>query len=71
MDDIKQKLEWFKEVISCAYELFFWTYDAAKMQIISSNCPNEAVFDAMLALDGNKEYLQKCANECSMPVILY
>jgi AraC-like DNA-binding protein len=70
MDDIEQKLEWFKGIISCAYELFFWTYDAAKMQIISSNCPNEAAFNAMLALDGNKEYLQKCANECSMPVIL-
>lgn len=69
MEHIERNLELFREMITCSYDLYFWTYDN-EMQLIYSNCPNAAVYNTIFILPDNCEYLQSYANEKGTPLLL-
>lgn len=65
----KQKLDFFKDLMSCNHLLFFWTYDR-DMHLTDSNCPNEELLDDLLTLSQCRDYLKKHIDDADMPIIL-
>ena len=49
--DIQQNLALFRELISCGNNIYTWRYDADGT-LLSSNCPQETLFEQSFALLG-------------------
>lgn len=45
-ENIKQDLTLFRELITCAHNLYFWTFDS-NLDNIYNNCPNETLLEYM------------------------
>jgi AraC-like DNA-binding protein len=65
----ERKLLFFQEMISCSYSFYFWTYDA-EMHLLDSNCPNEAIFESVFALEHFPDLIMEHLNEADRPFIL-
>jgi AraC-like DNA-binding protein len=67
----EQKLNWLKDIIALNQPLYFGNYDF-EMHLKNTDCPDQTVFDALLAIDGCQKYLlqQAHAKKKSTPIIL-
>lgn len=66
--DIDRNLELFQELVRCGSEIYTWRYDG-EGRLLSSNCPEEPVFDtAFTALGCRERMLAHAAN--GRPVML-
>lgn len=67
--DISQNIELFQELVCCGGEICTWRYDGDGT-LLSSNCPEEAVFDTAFSLFGCKERMLSYCAEHDSPVML-
>lgn len=67
--DKEQNLQLLQELISCGSNIYTWCYDVSGL-LLSSNCPDEAIFDAAFELFGSKDKALKLGEQDSPPVIL-
>lgn len=67
--DISQNIELFQELVRCGGEICTWRYDGDG-NLLSSNCPEEAVFDTAFSLFGCKERMLAHCAEQDAPVML-
>lgn len=66
---VDNKLNFFRELVSCNYPLYFWVYDS-NLVLESSCCPEEKAMDGIFSLSGCKEYLKEYTQTSSLPIIL-
>lgn len=55
---IDANLKLLRELITCGHDIFMWTYDS-DFELITSNCPDEEAFHAILMLDHTREALSE------------
>lgn len=67
--DISQNIELFQELVRCGGEISLWRYDG-EGNLLSSNCPEEAVFAAAFSLSGCRERMLAHAVTQDEPVLL-
>ncbi len=64
--DIQQNLALFRELISCGNNIYTWRYDADGT-LLSSNCPQETLFEQSFALLGCKERALQIGRDSGQP----
>lgn len=70
MDEIDQKLQWFRDLIACIHDLSFHTYDP-DMNLLESSCPGTMLlFDTLLESGGCKTYLRHYMEANRLPLVL-
>lgn len=67
--DVSQNIELFQELVRCGGEISLWRYDG-EGSLLSSNCPQEAVFAAAFSLSGCRERMLAHAAAQDEPVLL-
>jgi AraC-like DNA-binding protein len=67
--NIEQKLELFRDLVSCNYSLHYWKFDS-ELNILYSNCPNEILFNEIFSLSGCKDYMLSYGQNSSTPLVL-
>lgn len=67
--DIAQNIALFREIIRCEGALYLWQFDAAG-QLLSSNCPDEAVLGTAFSVFGCKDAMLKHLKTQTTPVAL-
>ncbi len=65
--DIKLKL--LRDLISSNFPLYFWSYDAS-LNLLSSNCPSEVIFNEILSMSGCKDYMFYYGMNNDVPLVL-
>lgn len=63
------KLQFFQELTSCNYNLYFFEY-SPEMKLLNSNCPRERLMDGFFMLNKCKELLKNYSGNLHRPVIL-
>lgn len=66
---IDSKLDFFRDLVSCNYPLYFWVYQP-DLTLEGSSCPDEKAMDGIFSLSGCKEYLKQYSKTSDLPVIL-
>ncbi len=67
--DISQNIELFQELVRCGGNIFTWRYDG-EGTLLSSNCPEEAVFSTAFSLTGCRDRMLAYAAVQDTPVLL-
>lgn len=67
--DSTQNIELFRELVNCGEEISLWIYDR-EGNLISSNCPNEAIFDTAFSVSGCRTRMLSYAAVQNAPVLL-
>lgn len=67
--DASQNIELFQELIRCGGEISLWQYDG-EGNLLSSNCPEEAIFDTAFSLSGCRAKMLAYAAAQDAPVLL-
>lgn len=65
----EHKLAFFREMISCSYHFYFWTYDA-EMHLLDTDCPNEMIFERIFELENFSDLILKRMDIADRPFIL-
>lgn len=66
---IEQRLSLFRDMIGCCHNLYLWKYDS-EMNLIESNCPEEALLSGMFALGGLTENMRELMITTKKPLVL-
>ncbi len=67
--DVSQNIELFQELIRCGGEISLWQYDG-EGNLLSSNCPEAAIFDTAFSLSGSRARMLTYAAAQDAPVLL-
>lgn len=67
--DSTQNIELFRELVTCGEEISLWIYDR-EGNLISSNCPSEAIFDTAFSASGCRTRMLSYAALQNAPVLL-
>lgn len=67
--DIEYRLRLFREMIRCCHNLYLWHYDA-QLQLIDSNCPDQALLNSLLSVGEHQNVLRTFAEKHHTPIIL-
>lgn len=67
--DASQNIELFQELIRCGGEISLWRY-GGEGNLLSSNCPEEAIFDTAFSLSGCRARMLAYAAAQDAPVLL-
>ena len=67
--DVSQNIELFQELIRCGGEISLWQYDG-EGNMLSSNCPEAAIFDTAFSLSGSRTRMLAYAAAQNAPVLL-
>lgn len=67
--DVSQNIELFQELIRCGGEISLWQYDG-EGNMLSSNCPEAAIFDTAFSLSGSRSRMLAYAAAQDAPVLL-
>lgn len=67
--DVSQNIELFQELIRCGGEISLWQYDG-EGNLLSSNCPEAAIFDTAFSLSGSRARMLAYAAAQDAPVLL-
>jgi AraC-like DNA-binding protein len=62
-------IHFFRELLSCAHDLYSWVYNDRR-EIIYSNCPHEAAFNNIFLADSNSEALQPAGAHKPRPAVI-
>lgn len=68
-ENAERNLRLLQELISCAHNLFFWTFDS-RMTCVYSTCPDEQALKMVFALDENQTTALRELQEENMPVAI-
>lgn len=63
------KLQFFQDLVSCNYNLYFFEYDTS-LQLLKSNCEHERLMDGFFMLSKCKDLLKNYAGNLHRPLIL-
>lgn len=66
--NLQAKINFFSELITCSHNLHYWCYNP-ELILLSSNCEDEAFYDALFSLSYGKDYLRKYLKNSFSPVI--
>lgn len=64
-----QKIHFFRELVSCSYNLYFFEYDTS-LTLLDSNCANPKLIDGFFTLSKSKDLLRNYIQTSHKPVIL-
>lgn len=64
---VQQNLSFFRELVSCNYDLYFWEYDT-EWNLLSSTCPESLLLDTLFTLSQCKEYVKNYPSD--LPLLL-
>ena len=67
--DVSQNVALFRELVRCGGEISLWQYDGDG-DLLSSNCPEAAIFDTAFSLSGCREKMLAYAAALDAPVVL-
>lgn len=67
--DVQQNLELFRELMLCDGNIYSWCYDGSG-KLLSTNCPDQAVFAAAFEIFGCKDKMVKTGSERDIPAFL-
>lgn len=67
--DVLQNLQLFRELITCSYDIYFWTYDS-NLDIVYTNSPNAMMCDRLFSLEYSKEELLSYFQKNDDPLII-
>lgn len=68
-ENAERNIRLLQELISCAHNLFFWTFDS-RMTCVHSTCPDEQAFKTVFALDDSQTAALKELQEKNLPVAI-
>lgn len=63
------KLIFFRDMVSCSYSFYFWTYDR-NMCLLESNCPEELLYETIFSVDCFHELIRSHLSIADKPVLL-
>lgn len=66
---LQDKIHFFSELITCSHNLHYWCYDA-NLALVSSNCQDELLYDALFSISGCKNYLRTYLSDAQKPLVL-
>ncbi len=64
--DIRAKIEFLMELISCSHRLSYGSLDAS-LNLLSTSCPSREVYDILLSQSGYRNYLLPKLSSCDTP----
>ena len=64
-----QRLYFFRELLTCSYDLYSWTYSSSLAPVFS-NCPHEMVFNLIFTLEDDRIPMIAPAHENGAPVVM-
>ena len=67
--DVSQNVALFRELVRCGGEISLWQYDGDG-DLLSSNCPEAAIFDTAFSLSGCRAKMLAYAAAQDAPVVL-
>ena len=67
--DVSQNIELFQELVRCGGQISLWQYDG-EGNMLSSNCPEAAIFDTAFSLSGSRTRMLAYAAAQDAPVLL-
>lgn len=67
--DVSQNIELFQELVRCGGQISLWQYDG-EGNMLSSNCPEAAIFDTTFSLSGSRTRMLAYAAAQDAPVLL-
>ena len=56
---INERLEFFKEMLRCNYDVYLWTY-TPELELIHTNCPQDLVISDASSILDFADTLQEC-----------
>lgn len=56
---LQNRITFFSELLTCSHNIFYWCYDP-ELNMLNADTPEASVYDALLAVNGCKEYLMAC-----------
>lgn len=65
----ESRLNFFRELLTCSYDLYSWTYSSA-LAPVYSNCPHEMVFNLIFTLEDTRIALIETAHQKGAPVVM-
>lgn len=68
--DVSQNIELFQELVRCGGQISLWQYDG-EGNMLSSNCPEAAIFDTAFSLSGSRTRMLAYAAAQDAPVYLH
>lgn len=66
---LQGKIDFFSELITCSHNLCYWCFDPA-LTLLSTNCQDEAVYDALFAISGCKDFLKANLTAHQKPLVM-
>lgn len=65
----ERRLRLLRELISCAHNLFFWTFDP-RMKCVYSTCPDEQALEMIFTMDEKQTILLEELQEKNLPIAI-
>lgn len=66
---LQNRIAFFSELLTCSHNILYWCYDP-EMKLLNTDIPEAPVYDALLSVNGCKEYLQSYLEKNTKPIIL-
>lgn len=66
---LQGKIHFFSELITCSNNLHYWCFDPT-FTLLSTNCQNELVYDALFSISGCKELLKEHIATPQTPLVM-
>lgn len=66
---LQEKLDFFSKLLTCSHDLYYWCYNP-KLDLLSTNCPNVTLYEALFALSSCQDYLKEYMQTQHNPLIL-
>lgn len=64
---IQQNLSFFRELVTCNYNIYFWEYDT-ELNLLESTCPDSRILDNLFSLSQCKDYMKDYHSD--LPLLL-
>ena len=66
---LQNRITFFSELLTCSHNILYWCYDP-ELELLNADTPEAPVYDALLSINGCKEYLKSWLEGNTKPLIL-
>ncbi|MBM6752505.1 AraC family transcriptional regulator [Mediterraneibacter glycyrrhizinilyticus] len=66
---LQNRITFFSELLTCSHNILYWCYDP-ELELLNADTPEAPVYDALLSINGCKEYLRSWLEGNTKPLIL-
>jgi len=66
---LQNRITFFSELLTCSHNILYWCYDP-ELEFLNADTPEAPVYDALLSINGCKEYLRSWLEGNTKPLIL-